>query len=127
MIDWPAMVRQYHALGLWHATRYLATVGTVGDPATLAEDVVQQTWLRLWQEGRFSKALFVTAVMGKAVDAARSTRPISLRPRSGRTKSWGKPREKVTSTFPVQVFGTFISEIVMDEETDLSECGGRLR
>lgn len=126
-IDWPAVVKQYHALGLWHAVRYLAAFSTVRDPSETAKDVVQGAWLALWRKQTFSRALFVTVVMGLATNAVRAYRPIELRKGGGDTRDRstrrGKRQERSTSTFPVQVFGVTIDEVTMTEDVKGSACG----
>lgn len=113
--EWRGFVRQYHALGIWHATRYLAGVRTTRDPWATAQDVVQSAWLALWRRGEFTKGLFVVAVLGFASNAARADRPIDVRRTPG--------KRRTTSTFPVQVFGQRIEEVTFAEDIRGPTCG----
>ena len=128
MIDWPETVKQYHRIGLWHATRYLSCYSHVGSPSTLAQDAVQQAWLELWKRGEFTSGLFITVVYRRAEHVARAYRPVMLtmdRKRGGTRpgRKQGAPRKRETDTFPVQIFGCYIGEITYDEEVRGSRCG----
>lgn len=118
MIDWNDSVRRYNALGLWHATQYLKTIRTIKDPVETARDVVQDAWITLWKKGKFTKGLFVTVVVGLASNAARDSRPIELT-----YKRTSDRNAKMTSVFPVQIFGGMIDEIIIDEEIKSPSCG----
>lgn len=118
MIDWTDNFRKFNVLGLWHATRYLMMISTVKDPSEVARDVVQEAWLTMWRRGQFTKGLFVTVVMGLASNAARDSRPIEIR------RIGSKPRQsRVTDTFPVQVFASYIGEVTFEEDIESPNCG----
>lgn len=128
MIDWAATVRKLHALGLWHATRYLAHVATVKDPTNEAADVVQEAWLTLWRRGLSDtdrvKGLFVTTVLNLAANAARASRPVDARKHRGEKSNGLAHRQaKTTSLFPIQIFGVRIAEITMFEDVHPPSCG----
>ena len=117
--EWEGYVKQYHALGLWHATRYLSTFTVIKDPYSSAQDVVQNAWAALWRRRvKFSKALFITSVLGYASNAVRDSRPIEL----GYART--KPRQsRITNSFPVQVFGRMIDEVTGRDEIKTPGCG----
>lgn len=124
MIDWGDVVTKYHNLGLWHATRFLATIWTVKDPAELARDVVQEAWLKLWKADKFTKGLFITAVINLCITHAGRTKPIEV-VRKGHGKRTGPKGDltKLTSTFPVQIFGGLIGEVTSVDEIESPSCG----
>lgn len=130
-IAWAVIVPQYHALGIWHAVRFLATIGTVKDPAETAHDVVQQAWIKLWRANKFTKGLFVTAVINMAYTEAARTRPIeTMRKRGKKQIPFHRPGCECStctgaaSMFPVQIFGGLIDEVTYDNEIHGSGCGG---
>lgn len=128
MIDWADTVRKLHHLGLWHATRYLAHVATVKDPANEAADVVQEAWLTLWRRGLSDtdrvKGLFVTTVLNLAANAARASRPVELRRGNGaKNNGLAHRQSRSTGFFPVQIFGTRIDEITMRDDVHPPSCG----
>ena len=115
--EWASAVREYHALGVRHARSRLSHVALLVDADELAQDVVQGVWLRALTAGEFDVGRFVRACQQAALDAARSAGPIEVRIRSGAHNgpNRGTQREKsrTTSTWPTQIFGCHIGDVVM--------------
>ena len=130
-IDWKEAFLKYNTLGLFYATRLLATYSGIREPAELAHDVVQHAWLDLWRAGKFSKNLFITSVLFDAQNAAASTKPIATYRVNSSPRRM--PRHKIgcacvlcgarASMFPVQIFGCYIGETTSLEDVDRPCCG----
>lgn len=121
MINWSEEVKKYQSLGLWHATRYLAMFTQIKQPSIMAQDVVQEAWLSLWKKKKFTKAYFITAVLGYASNAVRDSREIELNWKRG--SGLKKTQERLTDTFPVQIFGGLLCEQTLEEDINLPGCG----
>ncbi len=98
---------------------FLKSVSTVKDPAELARDVVQEVWETLYRQQRFTKGLFVTAVLCRATNAARDSRPITITRTEGREKG---RQARVTHRFPVQIFGGLLCEVTTEAEVEVDPC-----
>lgn len=116
MIDWEDTVRKHHALGLWYATRFFASISEVREPTELAHDAVQDVWRKLYEANKFSKSLFITAVMNRCYTYAERKPVATLRYAPS-------PYVRTTSTFPVQIFGTLLDGTLLEETSeDVTSC-----
>lgn len=86
-----------------------------------------QAWAYLWEHRltvHVAKGLFLTKVMFYCYDAWRRAEPVTTHRGGGRSRGT-RVRSRLTSTFPIQIFGAHLDLTPLTEEGELEadDCG----